>query len=182
MTRAMNFHDMREQLLRDGYCVVEQILSPEMLDRVRVASDDLIAAQPAEHFDRYKSTGSMISVYDDPFFAELVAYQPALDTLDSLGLPDSRWTSGFVISKPGHSPPLFWHQDWWAWNDPVSYTDLPLQLFLMYYLVDTSIENGCLRVIEGSHRKRHPIRRPHHTFRGAWSRRRPVQSRLSASA
>ena len=134
MTRATNFHDMREQLLSDGYCVLEQILSPEMLDRVRVASDDLIAAQPAEHF--YKSTGSMISVYDDPFFAELVAYQPALDALDFLGCPDSRWTSGFVISKPGHSPPLFWHQDWWAWNDPVSYTDLPLQLFLMYYLVD----------------------------------------------
>ena len=163
MTRATNFHDMREQLLRDGYCVLEQILSPEMLERVRVASDDLIAAQPDEHFDRYKSTGSMISVYDDPFFTELVAYQPALDALDSLGLPDSRWTSGFVISKPAHSPPLFWHQDWWAWNDPVSYTDLPLQLFLMYYLVDTSIENGCLRVIEGSHRKRHPIHDAVHT-------------------
>ncbi len=163
MTRATNFHDMREQLLRAGYCVVEQILSPEMLERVRVASDDLIAAQTAEHFDRYKSTGSMIRVYDDPFFAELVAYQPALDILDSLGFPDSRWTSGFVISKPGHSPPLFWHKDWWAWNDPVSYTDLPLQLFLMYYLVDTSIENGRLRVIEGSHRKRHPIHDAVHT-------------------
>ena len=163
MTRALVFHDMREQLLRDGYCVLEQILSPEMLERVRVASDDLIAAQPAEHFDRYKSTGSMISVYDDPFFAELVAYRPALDALDSLGFPDSRWTSGFVISKPGHSPPLFWHQDWWAWNDPVSYTDLPLQLFLMYYLVDTSIENGCLRVIAGSHRKRHRIHDTVHT-------------------
>ena len=163
MTRALVFHDMREQLLRDGYCVLEQILSPEMLERVRVASDDLIAAQPAEHFDRIKSTGSMISVYDDPFFDELVAYQPALDALDSLGFPDSRWTSGFVISKPGHSPPLFWHQDWWAWNDPVSYTDLPLQLFLMYYLVDTSIENGCLRVIAGSHRKRHRIHDTVHT-------------------
>ena len=163
MTRAANFHDTRKQLLRDGYCVLEQILSPEMLERVRVASNDLIAAQPAEHFDRYKSTGSMISVYNDPFFAELVAYQPALDALDSLGFPDSRWTSGFVISKPGHSPPLFWHQDWWAWNDPVSYTDLPLQLFLMYYLVDTSIENGCLRVIAGSHRKRHRIHDSVHT-------------------
>ncbi|MDE0080616.1 MAG: phytanoyl-CoA dioxygenase family protein, partial [Caldilineaceae bacterium] len=35
--------------------------------------------------------------------------------------------------------------------------------FLMYYLVDTSIENGCLRVIEGSHRKRHPIHDAVHT-------------------
>ncbi len=163
MTRATNLHDKTQQLLRDGYCVLERILTPEMLVRVLDASEGLIAAQPAEHFERYKSTGSMISVYDDPFFAELVAYQPALDALSSLGFPDSRWSSGFVISKPGHSPPLFWHQDWWAWNDPVSYTDLPLQLFLMYYLVDTSIENGCLRVISGSHRKRHRIHDAVHT-------------------
>ena len=108
----------------------------------------------AEHFEEQKSTGSLISVYGDPFFAELVAHSPALDALSTLGYPNPRWSSGFVISKPGHSPPLFWHQDWWGWNDPVSYTDLPLQLFLMYYLVDTRIENG-LRVIAGSHRKRH---------------------------
>jgi hypothetical protein len=163
MTRATNLHDKTQQLLRDGYCVLERILTPEMLVRVLDASEGLIAAQPAEHFERYKSTGSMISVYDDPFFAELVAYQPALDALASLGFPNPRWSSGFVISKPGHSPPLFWHQDWWAWNDPVSYTDLPLQLFLMYYLVDTSIENGCLRVISGSHRKRHRIHDAVHT-------------------
>ena len=37
----------------------------------------------------------------------------------------------------------------------ISYMDIPQQLFLMYYLVDTRIENGCLRVIAGSHRKRH---------------------------
>ena len=163
MARATNLHDKTQQLLRDGYCVLERILTPEMLVRVLDASEGLIAAQPAEHFERYKSTGSMISVYDDPFFAELVAYQPALDALASLEFPNPRWSSGFVISKPGHSPPLFWHQDWWAWNDPVSYTDLPLQLFLMYYLVDTSIENGCLRVIAGSHRKRHRIHDAVHT-------------------
>ena len=135
MTTTTIAQDKRTQLIQDGYCVFEQVLSPEMLARVRAASDGLIEAQTAEHFEEQKSTGSMISVYDDPFFAELVAYQPALDALASIGYPKPRWSSGFVISKPGHSPPLFWHQDWWGWNDPVSYTDIPMQLFLMYYLV-----------------------------------------------
>ncbi len=163
MTTITRAREERAQLIGDGYCVFEQVLTPEMLARVRAASDGLIEAQPSEHFDEQKSTGSMISVYDDPFFAELVAYPPALDALAALGYPNPRWSSGFVISKPGFSPPLFWHQDWWGWNDPVSYTDIPQQLFLMYYLVDTRIENGCLRVISGSHRKRHRMHDAVHT-------------------
>lgn len=147
----------RTQLIEDGYCICEQVLSPEMLSRVRQTSNQLLAAQSAEHFEEQTSTGSMISVYDDPFFAELVAYQPALAALASLGYPNPRWSSGFVISKPPKSPALFWHQDWWGWNDPISYTDVPQQLFLMYYLIDTEVFNGCLRVLKGSHRKRHAM-------------------------
>tara|TARA_B100000809_G_scaffold259713_2_gene305240 strand:- start:446 stop:1204 length:759 start_codon:yes stop_codon:yes gene_type:complete len=128
-----------------------------MLERVCQVSDHLIDAQSPEHFEERKSTGSMISVYEDTFFAELVAYQPALDILAELGYLHPRWSSGYVISKPPHSPPLFWHQDWLGWNEPISYTDVPQQLFLMYYLVDTDQKNGCLRVIAGSHRKRHAL-------------------------
>jgi len=100
MTTTTIAQDKRTQLIEDGYCVFEQVLSPEMLARVRAASDGLIDAQTAEHFEEQKSTGSMISVYDDPFFAELVAYEPALDALASMGYPKPRWSSGFVISKP----------------------------------------------------------------------------------
>lgn len=34
---------------------------------------------------------------------------------------------------------------------------LPQQYFLMYYLVDTNPSNGSLRLIPGSHLKRHPL-------------------------
>ena len=77
--------------------------------------------------------------------------------MEALGFLRPKWSSGYVISKPPQSPPLFWHQDWWGWNDPCSYTALPQQLFLMYYLVDTTPSNGCLRVIKGSHLNRHPL-------------------------
>jgi hypothetical protein len=146
-----------DQLIRDGFCTIDQVLGPDMLARVRASSDGLLDAKPDSHFAEQKSTGSMISVYEDPFFSQLVAYGPALDALAALGFHRPTWSSGFVISKPSHSPPLFWHQDWWGWNDPCSYEAPPQQLFLMYYLVDTDVHNGCLRVIPGSHLRRHAL-------------------------
>lgn len=148
----------RAQLERDGYCRFEQVLSPDLLARTRAASDRLLDALPPEHLQQQKSTGSMVSVYDDPFFAQLVAAPGALAALRSLGYDAPKWRSGYAIAKPPHSPALFWHQDWWGWDEAISYTwDQPQQAFLMYYLVDTSRDNGCLRLIAGSHRRRHPM-------------------------
>ncbi len=146
----------REQLLRDGYCHFPQILDADLLERTRRVSDRMLDALPEEHLRQQKSTGSLISVYEDPHFAELVAAPCAIEALAHLGFDNPKFASGFVISKPGGSPPLFWHQDWWGWDEECSYTwDQPMQAFLMWYLVDTTIENGCLRVLKGTHRKRH---------------------------
>ena len=146
-----------DQLIADGYCVVENVLKEKMLTRLRTVTDELLDAQTEDERAAHRSSGSMISVYMDPLFAELVAYRRALQALEALGFLRPKWSSGYVISKPAQSPPLFWHQDWWGWDDPCSYTALPQQLFLMYYLVDTTPYNGCLRVIGGSHLNRHPL-------------------------
>ncbi|MDA0708974.1 MAG: phytanoyl-CoA dioxygenase family protein [bacterium] len=149
--------EKRSHLIGRGYCVFDQVLTSDMLDRVKQVSDRLLDAQDADHFEAQKSTGSLICVYEDSFFSELIAWQPALDILHAMGFDRPTFSTGFVISKPPQSPPLFWHQDWWGWNDPVSYRPMPQQTFLMYYLVDTTPANGCLRLIEGSHLKRHPV-------------------------
>ncbi|MEC8595240.1 MAG: phytanoyl-CoA dioxygenase family protein [SAR324 cluster bacterium] len=57
------------------------------------------------------------------------------------------------ISKPPKSPALFWHQDWWDWNEPSSFTYQMAQVFVMIYLKDTTPQNGCLRVIPGSNKE-----------------------------
>ena len=146
-----------DQLIADGYCVIEDVLKDEMLTRLRTVTDQLLDAQTEDERSAYRSSGSMISVYMHSLFAELVVYPRTLQSLEALGFLRPKWSSGYVISKPPQSPPLFWHQDWWGWNDPSSYTPLPQQLFLMYYLVDTTPYNGCLRVIKGSHLKRHQL-------------------------
>lgn len=142
-----------EQLVRDGFYTFPKILDDRMLDRLRGATDSLLAAQTEEQQRRQRSTGSMVplSKTEDPVFAELILWQPALDALRSVGYDRPTYTDGYIISKPGGGPRLFWHYDWFAWEDPSAFKPAAPQLFFMYYLTDTRQENGCLRVIPGSH-------------------------------
>lgn len=146
-----------DQLISDGYCVVEDVIKDDMLMQLRSVTDTLLGTQTEEQRAATRSSGSMISIYMHSLFSELVIYPRALIAMEALGFLRPKFSSGYIISKPPKSPPLFWHQDWWGWNDPCSYTALPQQLFLMYYLVDTTPHNGCLRVIKGSHLKRHTL-------------------------
>ena len=161
----------REQFARDGFYIFENILDAPLLDRLRRFSDDVLARQDPEHFEQQRTTGSMVLIdwvmaYQQPVMAELIAYPNVLAALQQLGFDDPKFGHGRIISKPPHSPPLFWHEDGRFWDDPVSYTTQPIQCFLMYYLTDTTPQNGCLRVVPGSHLKRHALHdkiSPNHT-------------------
>ena len=156
-TPISNPQERYTQLIEEGFCKIENVLDTDLLTRLRQITDQFLDAEGEEVRAGQRSTGSMIDVGVHPIFAELVAHPPARTALETLGFLRPRWMSGYVISKPPHSPALFWHQDWWGWNDPSSYTPLPQQLFLMYYLVDTTPHNGCLRLLRGSHLKRHQM-------------------------
>ena len=137
----------REQLLRDGFCRFDHVLTDEMLTRLRDASDRMVDAFPQAEAAKLRAQGSLLPTTGDPVFADLITWPAALDALASLGFTHPTFSDGYVIAKPGHSPRLFWHYDWFAWQDPYSFGPDPAQLFAMYYLSDTSQENGCLRVI-----------------------------------
>ena len=152
----------RAQFDRDGFFIFRNVLDEALLDRLREASDASLAQQDERHFAEQVATGSMILVNGPfieryPVFAEFIAHPGVLQALARLGFHDPKFGHGRVISKPPHSPPLFWHEDGRFWDDPVSYTPVPIQAFLMFYLTDTTPENGCLRVIPGSHLKRHAL-------------------------
>lgn len=66
------------QLIRDGYCLVEDVLDADILQRLRQVTGQLLDAQSHELRAQQRSTGSMIDVGAHPIFAELVAYPPAL--------------------------------------------------------------------------------------------------------
>ena len=151
--------EKRNQLMRDGFCIFENVLAPEMVAELNTMSEWMIAQQDEEHFEQHRSQGCIIPYWTcpHPTFAELLVDPSAMAVLAELGFDSPKFWSGFVISKPPHSPPLYWHQDGVLWEHPISYTNQPQQYFLMYYLVDTNIHNGCLRLIPGSHLKRHAL-------------------------
>lgn len=145
----------QEQLLTQGFCLFPQVLDQEILGELIRVTDRLLDTEPAERHQKFRYQGSNISVaYQDPVFARLFAWPKTMEALASLGYRDPKWWSGFLLSKPPYGPPLYWHQDWWAWDHPRSAAPHLLQAFLMYYLTDTTRENGCLRLIPGSHTRR----------------------------
>jgi hypothetical protein len=151
--------EKRKQLIREGFCIFENVLEPEMVAKLNAMSEWTIAQEDAAHFEQHRAQGCIIPYwkYPHPAFTEVIAYPCAMAVLAELGFDHPKVWSGFVISKPPHSPPLYWHQDGVLWDHPISYTDQPQQYFLMYYLVDTNRRNGCLRLIPGSHLKRHTL-------------------------
>ncbi len=138
----------RAQLLERGFVLFPQLLPASMVQHLRDVTGKMLEGR--DH-SATRSQGSMMLTSQDPAFADLIAYAPALQALASLGYAKPTFSDGYVISKPGASPRLFWHYDWFAWEDPSSYQPEPQQLFAMYYLSDTTPANGCLRVIPGSH-------------------------------
>ena len=140
----------------------EDILEAGLVDDLAHLCDGILAEQDPQHFRDHLTTGSMVLIdyevaYRHRLMSDFITHPNVLDALDQLGFDDPKFGHGRIITKPPHSPPLFWHEDGRFWNDPVSYTTQPIQVFLMYYLVDTTPENGCLRVVPGSHLKRHPL-------------------------
>ena len=149
--------DACERLEEDGFLRIEGVLDGAILGRLRDAADRLAATTTAEEARRFRSQGSMHPATADPALADLIQWEPTLDALARLGWPRPSYTDGYVISKPAGSPRLFWHYDWFSWQDERSYEAEPPQLFAMYYLTDTTRANGCLRVIPGSHRRHNPL-------------------------
>ena len=147
----------RQQLIEDGFCVFENTLEPGLVADLRRITEKALMARSEEERGRHRTTGSMVPIVCDPFFADIIAHPRALEALAMLGYGNPVFSNGYIISKPPRSLRLFWHYDWFAWEDPRSYEPEPPQVFLMYYLSDTRPGNGCLRVIPGSHLNHNPL-------------------------
>ena len=153
----MNVSKHWQEILEQGSTILPQFIDKRMIEDLQLKAKDTLHKLSSTHRKRFKSTGSLCNFADHPEFADLISYPKFMELLERFGAKDPRWLSGYLISKPGGGPPLFWHQDWWGWDDPISYQPEPISLFFMIYLTDTTPENGCLRAIPGSHVKAHEL-------------------------
>lgn len=138
-----------------GFIHARGALDRGLIDSLLLRAHATLFRQSAQSREAVKSNGSLIHLADNPEYADIIAAPALQNLLGECGATDPRFTGGFLISKPANGPPLFWHQDWWGWDDDLSYRRQAQQLFAMIYLTDTRPENGCLRVIPRSHRLDH---------------------------
>ena len=149
-------NDKFAQLVSQGYCVIPAVLSIDLLKRLRTTADRVLDTSGYEKSPT--NQGNIVGMsYREAAFVDLITWPAALDIVHQLGFIKPRYWSGFAIAKELDEPPLYWHQDWVFWDEPEASEQLPHQIFLMYYLSDTCVENGCLRVIPQSHRQRMAI-------------------------
>lgn len=154
----------RQQLLKDGFCLVDGLLPDGSMERLRHWSDEWL--KRSEHPPHWKYQGSDVKIsgirnrskrspeFPQDEVVDFLIEHPA-SIMSALGMGDLKSGGVFqIISKPPHAPALYWHQDWARWDDPISMSPWPQQVFLNWYLTDTHVKNGCIRVIPGSHLRR----------------------------
>lgn len=152
----------REAMLRDGYVLIENILPADFLAELRAETERLIAAHEEAPEFRFQGQHIKVGAKDNALVKKLLTWTPAYRALAAMGFGDfkpdrDRPAEVIILTKEPGGPPLYWHQDWMWWNDPLSLSPWPEFMSLSYYLTDTTVENGCLKVIPGSHRRRFPI-------------------------
>ncbi|URM91344.1 phytanoyl-CoA dioxygenase family protein [Streptomyces sp. MRC013] len=149
---------MREKFIEEGYIVVRGGLAEDLVAHTAREVGGLLRGLDAPQRRAFPFQGSMVplSPLREPW-SRLIAEGAVPDTLRRLGASDLRWLSGYLISKPPRSPRLWWHQDWWAWDHELSFAEMPAQISVLTYPTGSGKENGCLRVIPGSHRRRHRL-------------------------
>ena len=147
--------EKREQMIREGYCVIDNILTEEFLQELHDEAERHIAGHKQSEKTKYHGHYILVKGDENDHFQKLLEWQPTRKSLNEIGFGDFAALGGMIIlTKEPKGPPLFWHQDWYHWDDPISCAPWPQHIFLNYYLTETTQENGCLKIIPGTHRKR----------------------------
>ena len=146
-----------------GYLIPEFALDADEVNKLRGTLDNLLAANPgvrpekllSAHIEGDASTGGRNSegVAGSADFLRLANDPRILDMVEQQIGPDIILWGCHVFCKPGgdglETP---WHQDGEYW--PIR----PLATLTVWIAIDESTEeNGCLKVIPGSHRERKTV-------------------------
>ncbi|HUY62055.1 MAG TPA: phytanoyl-CoA dioxygenase family protein [Candidatus Dormibacteraeota bacterium] len=133
-----------EQFEQEGYALLPQVLDGPTVAEAQAHVEWLMARHPGTRPEQLGHT----LMREDPFWVRLVGDERLLDVAQQFIGPDIALFASHYISKPpfdGH--PVLWHQDGSYW--PLD----PMQVVTLWLAVDDSLpENGCLRVLPGTHR------------------------------
>ena len=129
-----------------GYASCGQLLDEEELVGLRREIEQIIAALPPEQ----RPENMPSRHYDSDYLCGLFLSDGLVDVAEQILGPDIALFTSYIISKrPADGLAVAWHQD--AAYFPIE----PMETFTMWVAVDDSdADNGCMRVLPGSHRER----------------------------
>lgn len=135
-----------------GYLRFGRIFTRKELDALRDHVDRMIASLPPgkrpEELD--------VPHFEDAWLFRYLAHPRVLDVIECFLGPDIvLWSSHFIAKPGGDGKAVPWHTDGDYWGNRLE----PMEVITLWLAVDESTrENGCMRVIPGSHRWQHPGR------------------------
>jgi hypothetical protein len=136
---------------RSGYAVLEAFLRPSELDALRADVDAALAGPLPPGCERPHNTLAPLRWNERIVTRVLSCGARQRDLAQAVGADDLRWISAYISVKTARSGALWWHQDWWCWDHPVSYRRDATQIAVLCYLTDTTARNAALRVLPGTH-------------------------------
>lgn len=135
--------DVKENYEQNGYALFPKVLDDDLIGEAKQHIEWLIKKYPGV---RPENLGH-IYMADDPFWVRLISDSRMLDIAEQFIGPDIALFASHYISKPAFDGrPVLWHQDGSYW--PLK----PMKVVTLWLAVDDSLpENGCMRVIPGTH-------------------------------
>lgn len=133
------------QYEHDGYVIYRGVIDEELVSE----AGGHVAWLQERHPDlRPEQLGHWL-VAADPFWVRLVSDPRLLDIAEAFIGPDiALFASHYICKPPFSGQPVLWHQDAAYW--PLE----PMEVVTFWLAIDASTpENGCVRVIPGSHRR-----------------------------
>ncbi|MEZ5278406.1 MAG: phytanoyl-CoA dioxygenase family protein [Opitutaceae bacterium] len=143
MSSITQLKRIRSAYERDGYVVVRNVVSRELMQEAEQHVHATIARHPGLSFAKLHQ----IPLYlEDPFYLRLVRQEPLLDiAAESLGPNLALFATGYIIKSPGSSMEVLWHQDGSYW--PLD----PMEVCTLWVAItESKVFNGCMRVIPGT--------------------------------
>jgi ectoine hydroxylase-related dioxygenase (phytanoyl-CoA dioxygenase family) len=133
----------KAQYDRDGYVLFPNVLDADL---IREASDHVAWLQQQNPELRPENLGHFLMT-DDSFWVRLISDNRLLDIAEQFIGPNIALFASHYISKPPYEgQQVLWHQDGSYWPlDPMEVTTLWLAVD------DSDAENGCMRVLPGTH-------------------------------
>ncbi|MDQ8731743.1 phytanoyl-CoA dioxygenase family protein [Bradyrhizobium sp. LHD-71] len=145
------------QFESEGWALLPRFLDASGLAELAPAVDRVLALQRPSCMQR--PGNDLVPLrWNDEIVASVLGAEHLIAAIrDLLRTRQLAWISGYVSTKEPHSPALWWHQDWWCWDHPVSYTRPASQIALLCYLGETDEMSGALRLLPGSHHRSVPL-------------------------